>query len=272
MNYGLIKEPITPEQHIFGSAAEFPILQPNGQWDDFLPTYEPQFEPGFDTDGCSVWGTQNALEILLYRLTGLKPNYSERYTYILTPVRPPGQNPHVVAESIRKYGLIDQDDLPMAETFADFIQPDPMLTQWLLKGRDWVQTYQMTHEWVWGDTPISLEEKKVLIMEALKYSPVSVSVTAWNEQDGIFVDLNLPNNHWCVCYGYNDLGWKIFDSYDQTEKIYSFSSNIEMSKKYNIVVGAPTIGAEDTKIGFWDIIKIAYEDITGFIQAIKNLI
>lgn len=270
MIYGLIKEPITPEQHIFGSASINSILQLDGQWDDFLPTYEPQFEPGFDTDGCSVWGTLNTLEILVYRLTGQKPNYSERYNYILTPVSPPGQNPHLVAECVRKYGVIDNVDLPMADSFADFTQPNPMLTQWLLKGRDWLEVHAMTHDWLWDDTPLSLDQKHEAITLALKFSPVSVSVTAWNEQDGVYVDLGLPNNHWCVCYGYNELGWKIFDSYDQTEKIYSFTSNIEMAKKYSIVLGEPTVIIPSANVSLWSIIKDAIADIWDFGAFIKK--
>jgi hypothetical protein len=75
-------------------------------------------------------------------------------------------------------------------------------------------------------------EKVRLIKEALKRGPVCISVYAWvQEESGKYYQAG-TDNHWTCCYGYNDDGWKIFDSYDNTFKLYSFDADIAMAKLY----------------------------------------
>src|SRR3990167_4478500 len=94
-NYGFVVPKITEDNYVLGGLRSLPkiILQENGQWDNFLPEYEPQFNAEFDTSGCAVWGTENAIEILDRKLSEKQSNYSERFIYILARVRPPGSNP-----------------------------------------------------------------------------------------------------------------------------------------------------------------------------------
>lgn len=223
MNYGFQKPEILPDQWILGGQE---TLQPDGQWDAYLPIYEPQFENGYDTYGCTVWGTQNAIEIFLKKTTGIEYNFSERFNYILAGVRPPGADPHHVMESVRRYGLIPNQSLPMAPTFEEFLKPDPMDDKLLAIGRHWKRKNTFTHSWVRG-----AEEMK----KALQSSPLCVSVSAWYRDGDVYVDNGKPNNHWCVCFGWNDKGWKIFDSYDHSVKIYSFDSLISFCKSISVV-------------------------------------
>lgn len=236
-DFGFVRPKIDQTHYMLGGLGSLPktIVQPDGQWGAYLPQYEPQFGGGWDTDGCTVWGTQNAIETLVRKLCGREDNYSERYTYILAGVRPPGGDPHVVAETIRKQGLISQSELPMTQNFNEFITPDPMLAGYLAKGKNWLNAFVFGHDWVYTKEPAKTD-RTILIKEALTYSPVAVSVTAWYEKDGIYVDQGRPNCHWCVCYGWTDKGWKIFDSYDQSLKIYSFDSSIEFAKRYLLTV------------------------------------
>lgn len=231
-NYGLDTIPeITRDHFVFGGLNSLPqdILQPDGQWDDFLPTYEPQFGGDWDTDGCTVWGTQNAIEILTKRLLGGEPNFSERFTYNLVPVRPPGSDPHKVIESIRNCGLVSNDELPMTGTYEEFLTPSPMSENLLNEGKQWLGLHKLGHEWV----PVNIENLK----KNLTYSPLGVAVTAWNQDaDGIYRDQGMPNCHWCACYGFDDekRAWKIFDSYDQSKKLYSYDSLISCAKRYSL--------------------------------------
>jgi hypothetical protein len=86
--------------------------------------------------------------------------------------------------------------------------------------------------------------------EALKYSPLGVSVTAWYEEDGVYVDRGQLNNHWCVCYGYiEDEGetyWKIFDSYDHSTKMLHPDHNISFCKRYSLSVKS------EQKVSVWE--------------------
>ena len=226
MNYGFI-EPLVDSTHWFlGKVKDKLELEPSGQWDEFLPEYEAQADK-YETWGCTVWGWENFIETLDRRLFGVKSNYSERFIYAIAKIRKPGANPHEIAEVIRKHGLIDNEILPMPETYEEFIKPVPCST--LPKGQEWLKKYEFNHEWLWVG-PQRKDIRTTILKEALKYSPVCVSVSAWFKNNGVYVDGGVPNNHWCLIYGWTDKGWKVFDSYDQSRKILSYDHNITMAK------------------------------------------
>lgn len=245
-----------PTAYVLGGLTSLPkiVLQQNGQWDLFLPTYEPQFNENFDSDGCTVWGTQNAIETLVKKLTDQDANYSERFTYILVPVRPPGADPHVVAECIRNKKLINQELLPMTDSFEDFLKPDPMTQTLLDEAKKW--PFEFGHEYVWKlDQPQTKEQRAEKIREALQYSPLCVSVSAWYEDNGVFIDAGQPNSHWCMLYGEAPNGWKIFDSYDQTLKVISFDHKIGECKRYMLT---PIVVEQSPSLSFWQKIKLLF--------------
>lgn len=233
-NYGFVPPKIESDNYVLGGLLSLPkiILREDGQWGDFLPEYEPQFNDNFDSYGCTVWGTENAIEIL-DRFYGKQTNYSERYIYILAGIRPPGASPHDIAETIRKKGLINDAKLPFTASFDEFLTPSPMTPELLTTGQFWLNGNEFGHEWVW-QSPQNKEKRTELMKECLRYSPLGVSVTAWIEENGVYVDGGQPNTHWCVCFGWGEKGWKIFDSYDQSIKILSFDHNIAFCKRYGL--------------------------------------
>lgn len=240
-NYGLDLSQIIEDTAYFFGLSPVPkiVIQPDRNWGPYLPVYEPQFGGGWDTDGCSVWGTENCIETYLKRLTGKDYNYSERFNYILAGVKPRiGANPHMVAESIRRAGLIPQAELPMTQTYEEFITPDPMTQKFIDEGRRFPFKFQ--HEFVWNGS-ISKENRTALIREALQYSPLGVTVTAWFEENGVYVDRGLPNSHWCELFAEAPNGWLIFDSYDQSIKTLSFDHNIQMCKRYYLTPDNRTV-------------------------------
>lgn len=245
-NYGFDPKSIViePKHYVLGGAFSLPmvVLQVDKQWDAFMPTYEPQFGNGWDTDGCTIWGTQNALEFLEKRVFGTDNDHSERAVYIGTHTRPPGNDPHVIAEWIRDNGVVDQTQLPMTSTYEEFIAPDPLPATLIAQGNIWAnKKYEYGHEWVFNSN-IPHQDKINKMMDALQYSPLGVAVTAWfQDADGIYRDHGQPNCHWCVCFGFTDKGWKVFDSYDQSVKIYSFDSEISFCKRYHIAARAADV-------------------------------
>ena len=71
MNYGLNIEEIKIEDdhYVLGAQSlQGEILQPDGQWDNFLPAEERQANDKFDTYSCTSFGTLNALEMLERRV------------------------------------------------------------------------------------------------------------------------------------------------------------------------------------------------------------
>lgn len=234
--YGLKFDIVKPEDYFLGGGfIGTEEIQPDGQWDAFLPAEELQNLNKIETQNCTAFGTENCLNILMNKVFHEDKNYSERFIGIMAGTDPYGGNsPHVVGESVRHNGVIEEKSLPFSEditTPEEYYQPKPMNTSRLVEGQKWLRTYSFKHEWVYSNNPI-LEEKIRLIKEALKRSPVGASVYAWVcDENGIYYKAGV-SNHWVCIYGWNEHGWKIFDSYDNTYKIYSFNSDIEMAKLY----------------------------------------
>jgi len=207
------------------------VLQKDGQWDDYLPDYEPQ-ALDYETWSCTVFGTLNCCEILDRRLFNKSSNYSDTFTASLCQIRKPGANPQTAAENIRHRGVVDERLYPRPKTYDEFTSPVPCDLLSIAKGWD----YTLNHEWLWRGG-LSRSERMEILKEALTYGPVGISVTAWYERDGIYVDRGKANTHWCTLYGWNNKGWKVFDSYDHAKKIVSFGHNIEFAKSYFLKKG-----------------------------------
>jgi len=232
-NYGLnINEIPDPMAYKLGSV-ELPriMLRSDGQWDDFLPKEESQITPSYDTYGCTVYGTENIQQILERFHHGKTSEFDERYNFNLAKIVPPGADPHDVAESFRNDGVVTgQFSIP--STFSEYSTPRPMEQKYIDLGIN--HPYELRHQWLWTK-PQTESSRTSLIKEHLKYSPLAVSVTAWQEQSGVYVDMGRPNTHWTVLHGWNDNGWKIFDSYAPHQKTLSYSHNIEVCKRYQLV-------------------------------------
>ena len=229
MNYGLIQELKSISEYILGKSI-VPYIQYNqkGDWTDFLPQYESQ-SPYYETFGCSVWGTQNQIETFMKFLYGTEYNFSENFTYLLTPVDPKkGADPQKVYDCVRTYGLIDNALLSVPKTLAAFCDKKRITEKMYQEGKKWLYLHEVKHEWLWSKRP---ENYIDVIKDALKTSPIAVSVSAWFYENGKFVDNNTPNNHWCVCYNIDDDGIHIFDSYDNSRKILSLTHKINLAKR-----------------------------------------
>jgi len=236
--YGLKFDTIKTEDYYLGGGfIGTEELQPNGQWDEFLPSEEIQNENEIETQNCTAFGIENCVNILMNKLFHEEKNYSERFIGIMANTDPySGNSPHTVCESARKNGFIEEIELPFDESIKtpeDYFQPKPMEVKYIIKGQMWLRQYDFKHEWVWRDNP-EIEEKIKLIKEALKRSPVGISVYAWDSDENGIYQKRGQDNHWVCCYGYRDdiKVWKIFDSYTNTYKLYSFDANISMAKLF----------------------------------------
>ena len=186
---------ILPDEWKFGSMSDRTILQPDGDWTEFLPKFEHQ-ALRYETFGCTVYGTLTQIQMILKRLTGIEFDFSERYIYNLVGTNPPGDNPHKVLEAIRKHGLIEDAKLPYTDTINQFRTPRPMTRQYTSQGEKWLDEHVLNHEWIVSRDPSKMKAK---IIEALPYGPVTLGVTAWHEENGVYVDLDQDNTHWTVC-------------------------------------------------------------------------
>lgn len=210
-------------------------INPLGDWEKFLPKQELQNINGVETYDCTAFGTNNAIETLLKFSFYIDPNLSDRFVGIMAGTKATGNSPHTVAESIRKNGEIDEEELPFGPdilTFTDFYSfKGADQTRCKNLGLQWLKNWLLQHEWVFNGGTIA--SKNALISQALKRSPVAMSVAAWDVPDAQGINhQSWPDNHWVCCYGETPTAWKIFDSYDSTHKLYSKESDIAMAKLY----------------------------------------
>lgn len=232
-NYGIIEEIRSVTDYILGQN-QMPMVPyvEDGDWTPWLPEYENQTTKlGDETSGCTVWGTLNCIEAFMKRLYKDEPNYSERFTYLNIPIEPGrGTDPHKTCETIRKYGLVNESDLPMTKTIDEYLNMGDLDDRLYDKGERWLQKHDFKHEWLWTARPANYIE---LLKKMLKTSPIGVSVSAWNEENGVYVSYGNVNNHWCMLFHIDDENYPwVYDSYDHTIKKLSKDHNIRRAKRF----------------------------------------
>lgn len=231
-DFGLAEELRSFTDYILGTS-KVPYIPYNesGDWEKFLPRYENQTTKlGNETFGCTVWGSQNQIETMYKFLYKTEPNYSERFTYLGVPVNPGyGADPQNTYETIRRDGLVDEKDLPMTDTIEQYLNKTDITDAIRQKGQEWIKRHDFKHEWLWSKKPANHIE---ILRDALKTSPIGISVQAWNEENGVYVSYGDSNNHWCLLYKIDeDEFLHVFDSYDHTKKILSNDHNIRRAKR-----------------------------------------
>lgn len=246
MKYGFDEKSIKIKEndYIFG-ASKLPnvIFNETGQWE--TPTYEPQADK-YETWGCTVWGSQNQIEIFFKKVFGFEPNYSEAFTYRFSDIKEGGADPQNAYESIRHNGVIDNALLSLPDTLEELRTLD--ISQSLIdKGEEWLLRYEFKHEWL-------IKPSKELIKNQLRCSPIAIAVTAWYEENGLYVDYGQPNTHWCVAFGYIEdargLILKVFDSYDHSVKLLHPNHFISIAK--GIYVGVIAQRKKNWIQNLWD--------------------
>ena len=191
------------EQSLAGKYAGREVLQPNGDWSAYLPITEWQAE-NYETQACVSYGTLNAIEILKKRISDNSDNLSDRYVAKLSDTNPyGGNNPRKVADTVRKLWACFEKEWPRPATLEEFYADVPKNLITLATGRG--AYYEFGYETV----------KPQDMREALKYSPLGVSLPAWFEKDNLYYRPDgQQDTHWCVCFAMQPNGnLMIFDSY-----------------------------------------------------------
>lgn len=234
--YGLILDTIYDlRDYILGSSAvPYIFYNDTGDWEQYLPRFEKQRTGNNqETSGCTCFGTLSQIETFHKFLYKEEPNYSERFTYNLIPIDPSksGTDPVNAHECVRKRGCIDEKLLPMTDSLAQYTDKSRITGSLLAKGLNWLETYDYKHEWVWkpDERPTNYID---VLREALKTSPIAISVYAWNEVNGVYVSSGDVNNHYCLLYKIDDEEYPwIFDTYDSSKKKLSKDHNIRRAKR-----------------------------------------
>ena len=235
MRYGYIEGLQELTAYILGkTAVPYIYYNESGDWGSSLPKFEKQrTRDNSETSACTVYGSINQIETFTKFVYGHEPNYSERFTAILCGLNGQGgQDPQVAHENIRKNGLIEESDLRTGTTLKDFFDKTDITGSLLAKGQNWLMKHDYQHEWLWESNKRPDNYIEVL-RDALKTSPLAVSVSAWNEVNGVYVsNQGSVNNHYCLLYKIDEEGYPwVFDTYDYSRKKLAKDHNIRRAKR-----------------------------------------
>lgn len=252
IKYGYIKAPIVrsgEHAHLLGGVLPKEVIFPDGHgWGDFLPKTEIQRNTNFDTESCTVYGSNHALAMLMKKKFGGDQDFSERFIAVLAGLDgSQGTDPHITAEAIRKNGEIPESELPFdatVQTAKDYFSPKPMTQDYIFSGQNFLTKYSIQHEWILDFNDLQQADVYASIFkEYLKYSPIGLAVYAWasrNQQDldnGIMYRPDgEPDVHYVTLFDYVDGEyWIIFDSYDKFIKKLEWNFGFERAKRFVII-------------------------------------
>lgn len=205
-------------------------LQPDGQWDAYLPPTHQQNENGFEPSDCVTEATINCVQTLQMKEYGVCTDWARRFlaknsgTDILD-----GNDPQTVSQALKNGGCVYTSDYPFTSSnFKTFYQT---LSQGLKSlGIGKFAAYSYGHSWVKSD--------QQSMMDALTYSPLSAAGFAWSDLDsnGYYITpLNAEPEHDFEIYGYDRNNyWKIRDSYAPFEKKLAWDFKFTGIKRHTL--------------------------------------
>ncbi len=243
MRYGYQVEPVViGKDYILGGLGSLPkdAINESKDWRDYLPVKELQ-NRNLETFACVAFTTLNCVETLAKFLYGQDLNWSDRYLAKVSDTQTRGGNsPQNVAEYLRKVGCIPEGMWPYeSKSFDEYYSTIPAKLH--ETARIFNKEYEFKHEYV-PTSPVSL-------VEALKLSPLGVSVPAWYKNDkGLFYrPEGMNDNHYTTLVNYKkDEYWEIWDTYDSVFKKLAWDIGFKTAKRYYIKE------REQTKLSWWE--------------------
>src|SRR3990167_1139591 len=218
-NFGLILIPPSETDYVFGDGRlGDSAINPSGQWDGYLPDYEPQSRPGaFDSFACVTFTTLTCVEIMERRLFGATSNWSDRFLAKMSATdEQRGNTPKTVAETLKAAGCVEEKELPFDITIDSSEKFYATITDNL---RTLALAFKAEYSFGYSHVPANAKA----IMGALKYSPVLFTVSAWyKDENGLYYrPQGETDGHAVCCYGYEEgKYWKILDSYADNEGVF----------------------------------------------------
>lgn len=195
---GYIPDEPKEEDYIFGSALPMIELQPDGDWTPYLPTEERQ-NKGMESYACVAFTILTCIEILIKKQYGVEKNYSDRFLSAVSGTKERrGNSPRTVADFLRKLGVPPEKTWGYVNDYNEYYQQIPEEVYNIAK--EFTAEFEFNYEYV----PLNLTE------QALKCSPLLVSVPAWFENDGLYYrPKGVRDTHATTLFKKNN----VFDSY-----------------------------------------------------------
>lgn len=242
-----IELPIFNDEYVAGTNKSLPfkIINQEGEWRNHIPLIEDQFKNGFESSSCAIYATiTGGIEILQeYQYNILDSDYADRYISTLSGTTPQGNNPHRVAEAIRRYGLVNESRLPFnstIDTWNEFFNREEV--EALKKeGKKWLNEWDFKHEWIiTKDTSYLVKMSKIEMF--LKTSPVVATFCAWYEDGngGYYKPQGLKDNHVAVIVAEEGDYFIVLDTYAPYFKKVRKDYDFTYAKRYMLTPAEKT--------------------------------
>jgi hypothetical protein len=142
---------------------------PSGDWTPYLPTTEKQYFDGGDSMACVSFSANNSVEIQTKFLSGNETNYSDRFLAKMSGTTQQGNYLYIVADTIRKCGLVAEEDWPALPVFTwgTYYSDIP---DWIkTKALKWLDNWEVKYEFL---SDLSKES----LMNHLHHAPLQVVI------------------------------------------------------------------------------------------------
>ena len=243
---------------------------PSGDWTQFLPEGEKQFRYNISTQACVSFSALNCLEVQS-RFFGVGMNLSDRFTAFMSGTTPNGNWLWKVADSVRKDGVVSEEDWPFPflsvedyigkseEWVWNFYYTPPPI-EIINKAKKFLESWSVAYEWI--------DATKESLMHHLKHAPVQVV---------------LPG-HAVMNFFTNEQVIKYLDSYEpylkETQSILS-AMKIVLSKKQtmltqeqvNLFYDIEALPKDDSGRTYWigkpveEMLKTRKADLKSFLNS-----
>lgn len=232
---------IKPEDYRLGSFDVGEILRPDSDWRQVLSPDELQNRHGVESSACYIQAQQHCIATLMVEKFEIHDqNFAERFNALLSDGTESGGDSLKGAQSIRHYGLIKDSSMP----FSDDIQSFEEFHSWKsadenacrAEGQEWLKNWKPTWKIVF-EREDDLSAKYIKLKQALKKSPVPVSVTAWYQDDnGVYIKpKGETDNHlvYCVYVDSNNVPY-ISDTYSPFIKKLEANYDFDFAMSWSI--------------------------------------
>jgi transcriptional antiterminator Rof (Rho-off) len=212
-NTGFIKEQLKATDYTLGSnQLSKKVLQPDGNWEAFLPPPERQSGRGVETMACVTYSFLNVLETLFKRKYNIDINFSDRFLAKADGTTQNGNVQSRVVDTARKTGLVLESDYPSdLDNFSWNEYYKALTKDLLMKAQAFLNDYEIGYEAV----PVTINAMR----EALKYSPLWVAGYAWSSVGGIYYSNGNPNHCFVLSSIEQAITFKhAYDTYDPYNK------------------------------------------------------
>lgn len=240
-----------------------------GQYDEFLPDEETQYDYRFDTFACVSFSALNDLETVfnLKYATGMfgekekqwlkdngyvdyrtgKINFADRFTAKMSGTSQNGNSLGIVGDSARNHGLVPESAWSWPKEMSESMTPEQKWSLYYafipqnikdmgLKFRD---MFDIGYQWVILNTP---EKANDIIKTWLPYGPIQIASAVcppWNSTDAMppIQGCGCTTQHATMIYGYQDgVSLKDFDHYRSYRKQLAWNYCIPYAMQYYVNV------------------------------------